>query len=137
MTTRDLFPLILMDNYFYFNPNPNQKKVGDCAVRAISKAINCDWNATYLWLCLYGYIYKDMPNGNAVWGEFLKNRGFKRHILSNTCPDCYNLSDFCAEHPNGTYVVVLSNHVATVINGVLYDSWDSRDEIPIYYWEKE
>lgn len=126
-----------MDNYSYFNPNPSQKKVGDCAVRAISKAINCDWNTTYIWLCLYGYIYKDMPNGNAVWGALLKNRGFKKHILSDTCSDCYNLSDFCAEHSYGTYVVVLSNHVVTIIDGVIYDSWDSSKETPIYYWKKE
>ena len=31
---------------------------------------------------------------------------------------------------------MFGNHVATVVNGQLYDSWDSSNEIPQYYWEK-
>ena len=28
------------------------------------------------------------------------------------------------------------NHVATVVDGILYDSWDSSNEIPQYFWHK-
>ena len=126
-----------MDNYVYYNPNPRSRRVGDCAVRALSKALNQDWDKTYLWICIYGFIYKDMPNGNAVWGMYLKNKGFTRHIIPDTCPDCYTLNDFCLEHPNGTYVVALSGHVVAVVDGQIYDTWDSGNEIPIYYWSRK
>lgn len=79
----------------------------------------------------------DMPSANAVWGAYLKSKGFERNIVPNTCPDCYSVQEFCKDHPNGTFVVALSGHVVTVKDGKLYDTWDSRDEIPIYYWSRK
>ena len=126
-----------MDNYESFNPNPSGKRVGDCTVRAISKALNQSWDKTYVHLCVYGLMLSDMPSANAVWGAYLKSRGYERHIIPNTCPDCYSVAEFCKEHPNGTFVVALSGHVVTVKDGILYDSWDSREEVPIYYWKRK
>ena len=132
-----LFLYQLMDNYESFNPNPSKKRVGDCTIRAISKALNQSWDKTYVNLCVYGLMLSDMPSANAVWGAFLKSRGFERHIVPNTCPDCYTLSDFCNDYPHGTYVVGFDGHVATVVDGKVYDSWDSRNETPIYYWKRK
>jgi hypothetical protein len=58
-------------------------------------------------------------------------------MVPNTCPDCYSVEEFCAEHPYGIYVVKSENHVAAVIDGVLYDSWPSQDKTVIYYWTLE
>ena len=126
-----------MDNYESFNPNPSKKRVGDCTVRAVSKALNQSWDKTYVNLCVYGLMLSDMPSANAVWGAYLKNKGFERHIVPNTCPDCYTLADFCNDYPHGIYVVGFDGHVATVIDGKVYDSWDSRNETPIYYWHRK
>lgn len=123
--------------YQLYNPNPTGKNVGDCTVRAISKALDLNWEDAYLALCLQGYIMGDMPSGNAVWGSYLRKNGFERIGVPSTCPDCYTLDEFCQDHPRGIYVVALSNHVATVKDGVLYDSWDSSQEIPLYAWSKE
>ena len=68
---------------------------------------------------------------------YLKDKGFTRHIIPDTCPDCYTLEDFCREHPNGTFIVVLSGHVVTVVDGKAYDSWDSSCETVIYYWSRK
>ena len=38
--------------YKYYNPNPMARSVGDCTVRAISKATGQDWEETYIGLCL-------------------------------------------------------------------------------------
>lgn len=120
-----------------FNPNPKGKRVGDCTVRALCKALNQSWDKTYVELCVYGFMHCDMPSANAVWGAYLKSKGFSRYIVPDTCPDCYTLEQFCVEHPQGTYVVGLSGHVVTVQDGKIYDSWDSRNEIPIYYWRND
>ena len=77
-----------------FNNNPENNKVGDCVIRAISKILNQDWQKTYIDLCLQGYIMCDMPSSNAVWSAYLKNKGFIRSIITNTCPDCYTIIDF-------------------------------------------
>ena len=37
----------------------------------------------------------------------------------------------------GTYILALSGHVVCVQDGVIYDSWNSENEIPLYYWVKE
>lgn len=42
--------------YNHFNPNPCGKNVGDCTVRAISKATGMEWGEVYLRLCIQGYL---------------------------------------------------------------------------------
>lgn len=119
------------------NTNPNRKLVGDCVVRAISTVLNSSWDSIYTELVIQGLMMADMPSANAVWGAYLKNKGFKRSAVSNTCPDCYTVKEFAEEHPKGKYILATGSHVIAIINGDYYDSWDSGDEFPIYYWFKE
>lgn len=119
-----------------YNPNPDHARVGDCTVRAICKALSQGWERTYIGLCIEGFLSHDMPSANAVWGSYLRDRGFERHIVDRECDSCYTLQEFCKEYPNGTYIVGLDGHVVCVINGNIYDTWDSSQEVPIYYWHK-
>jgi len=121
----------------YFNPNPMGLRVGDCAIRAVARATEQRWDDAYSAISLEGYVMGDMPSSNAVWGAYLKRKGFEREAIPNTCPDCYSVAEFAAEHPEGTYVVVLSGHVVTVVDGDWYDTWDSGSEIPLYYWTRK
>lgn len=123
--------------YIYYNPNPAGRSVGDCAVRALAKAFGVDWETAYISLMTNGYLMSDMPSANSVWGAVLRQHGFRRENLPDSCPDCYTAEDFCADHPSGTYVLGFGTHVATVVDGNLYDSWDSSKEIPQYFWFKE
>ncbi len=120
-----------------YNPNPAGRAVGDCAVRAIAKALDIGWDKAYSLIAVNGYTMKDMPSSNSVWGSVLLQHGFSRSAIPNACPDCYTAADFCNEHPGGIYVLGFGGHVATVVDGILYDSWDSSNEIPQYYWAKE
>lgn len=120
----------------YYNPNPNGKFVGDCVYRALSKALGFTWERTYAELATQGFMMGDAPISNEVWGAYLLNRGFTRHIIPNTCPDCYTVSDFCHDNPYGTYVLATGNHVVTVVDGDFFDFWDSGHEVPIYFFER-
>lgn len=120
-----------------FNKNPLGKNVGDCVVRAVSKVLDTDWNTAYIMMCLQGYMMKDLPASDAVWGEFLLSKGFEREIIPNTCPYCYTIGDFAADHPEGRYVLGTGRHAAAIVDGVIYDSWDSSNEVPIFYYYKE
>lgn len=119
-----------------YNPNPLYSRVGDCTVRALSAALGLTWQQAYAALALEGYMSGDMPSSNHVWGNVLKNRGFKRFTIPDTCPDCYTVADFAADHPRGLYVLATSGHVVCVRDGDWLDSWDSGAEVPIYYWQR-
>jgi len=123
--------------YINFNNNPDKALVGDCTIRAISKAIGKPWDDTYIYLAVQGFKMKDMPSSNRVWGEFLYNNGFRRFIIPGSCPNCYTIEDFCNDHPTGKYILATGTHVVCAIDGNFYDSWDSSAEVPIYYWRKE
>lgn len=120
-----------------YNANPKGRIVGDCAIRAVSRATEQPWEDAYSGLALQGFLMADLPNANNVFGAYLRDRGFKKHMIPDTCPDCYTVKDFCADHPKGMYVVVLNNHVIAVNDGDYFDSWDSGNETPLYYFSKE
>ena len=123
--------------YVEFNNNPVGRKVGDCAVRAVSKALDMGWEAAYISLAMNGLQMGDMPSSNSVWGALLRQHGFKRTSIPDTCPQCYTAEDFCEDNPEGIFVLGFGGHVATVVDGDLYDSWNSLAEIPQFVWYKE
>lgn len=123
--------------YIAYNPNPARKLVGDCVIRAIAKTTNKLWEDVYLEIGMLGFLMHDMPSSNAVWGTYLLNNGFKRYVIPDTCPDCYSVRQFCADNPQLTGILATGTHVIAVSHGDYFDTWDSGDEIPIYYWRKE
>lgn len=120
-----------------FNNNPAGRAVGDCAVRAVSLALGIDWEEAYNLIADAGYNMGDMPSSNSVWGAVLRQNGFYRTAVPNTCPDCYTAADFAQDHPIGVFVLGFGTHVATVIDGNIYDSWNSSNEIPQYFWYRK
>lgn len=120
-----------------YNPNPTGRKVEDCSVRAVAKALDTDWETAYSKIALAGFNMGDMPHSNSVWGAVLRQNGFYRTSLPDTCPDCYTAEDFVNDHPEGVFVLGFGRHVATAVDGDLYDSWDSLQEIPQYVWYKK
>lgn len=124
--------------YKYYNPNPTGRTTaGDCAIRAVAKALDIDWESAFAKITVNAFRMGDMPSSDSVWGSVLRMNGFYREALPNTCPECYTAEDFCKDHPLGTYVLGFGGHTATVVDGVLYDSWDSSHEVPIYYWYRK
>lgn len=106
-------------------------------IRAISKVTKQDWERTYLEIALQGFMMHDMPSSNAVWDAYLHNKGFLRSTVPNTCPDCYTVKDFCADNPDGEFMLATGTHVIAVENGNYYDTWDSGDEAIIYFYRRE
>lgn len=119
-----------------YNPNPFGLRVGDCVIRAISKALEASWERIYVDLCVQGFMLGDLPSSNAVWSSYLRHKAFKRHTIED-CPDCYSIEDFCQDHPKGTYVIGTGSHAVCVIDGCYYDAWQSGREPVVYYFEKE
>lgn len=99
--------------------------------------MNKSWEYVFIEIVTQAYNMFDMPSSNAVWSAYLRSKGYSRYAISNACPDCYTVRDFCREHPVGRYLLATGSHVIAVIDGNYLDTWDSGDEIPAYYFTKE
>lgn len=128
-----------MGNYSYYNPNPaGRRSVGDCTVRALSKALGQTWEETYAGLALEGFVRGDLPNADDVWGHYLYQHGFRRHLIPDDGLGDYTVQDFAHDNPSGTFILSMpGEHVVTVVDGEIYDTWNSGGSCPSYYWKKE
>lgn len=115
------------------NLNPKGIRVGDCVIRAISTASGKSWDRVYAELAVHGFKMADMPSSNAVWASYLGSIGFKCSML----PTGYTVRRFAEEYDKGAYIVCTGSHVVAVIDGDYLDTWDSGDEVPVYYFYKE
>ena len=120
-----------------YNPNPVGNYVEDCVQRAMSAALGVSWDDASDIVHEFAKNMGLPEHNDAVWGAVLRKNGFYRKVIPNSCPDCYTVEDFCADHPHGVYVLKVSNHVVTIIDGNAYDSWNSLMEIPQYYWYRK
>lgn len=123
--------------YRHFNNNPlGRNKVGDCSVRAVSKALGVSWDDAHDMLADMSKNMGTIMNDNDVISAVLRMHGFYKENLPCTSRDCYTVREFANENPRGTYVVGTGSHVVAIINGDYYDSWPSGDESVIYFWVK-
>lgn len=128
----------MVEVFVEYNPNKHKRnRVGDCAVRALSKALGQTWDETFVGLALKGFELGDMPSSNHIWGTYLKEHGFTRHAMPAEYAVWYTVSDFEKDNPKGTYILGLDGHVVCVQDGNLYDTWNSEEEHPIFYWAKK
>lgn len=119
-----------------YNANPVSNRVEDCAVRAVAVALDITWDEAFDLIAKNAKQMGTMMHSNAAWGSVLRQHGFIREVIPNTCPDCYSIREFCEDNPYGVYVIGTGNHTLTVINGNYIDTWDSGNEIPIYFWKE-
>ena len=120
-----------------FNNNPVSRRVGDCAIRSVAKALGTDWETAYTKIAANGFQMANVPTANEVWGSVLRQNGFVREIIPNTCPDCYTVAEFAKDNKTGVYVVATDDHAVAVVDGNYYDTFDCGKEVAIYYWRKQ
>ena len=122
--------------WIQYNPNPSNKQTIDCVVRAISIAEGESWEEVHKKLSDKARAEADMPSVNPVWADYLKELGYHLVGLPNTCPRCYTVSDFATDYDHGTYVLGTGDHAVAVIDGNYIDTWDSGNEVPMYFFMK-
>lgn len=120
----------------YFNPNPSGNYTSDCVIRALCGVLGMNWEDVYLGVCLKGLELHSMPDVNFVWGTYLQQKGFSRFYMPSTCPLCFTVRDFCNRYSTGRYILATEGHVIAVIDGDYYDTSDTGDEVPIYFWKE-
>lgn len=116
------------------NPNPGHKEVPDCVIRAIAIALNKTWLEVSDELYAVARRNYSVTCDDHVWGRYLYEKGFEPFLLSKSCPECVTISVFCWMYPKGTFIIGTGSHAVAVIDGDYYDSWDSGNEIPSFFW---
>lgn len=120
--------------FIEYNVNPVSKRTEDCGIRAVAVALNISWEKAFDLLAHNAKIMGDVMHSNAVIGSVLRQHGFYRAIIPNSCPDCYTIADFCRDNPDGDFVVGTGSHIVAVVDGNLVDTWNSEKLVPLYYW---
>lgn len=122
----------IFGKWIKYNANSRGAYAGDCVKRALSVVYSLP----------YDEVSKELNrikraggasayNDYWVFTRFLSDRGDKLKGVS----DNVTLEEFADSHPQGVYFVEtgksngrISDHVVAVVNGDIYDSWDSRKE---------
>lgn len=120
-----------------YNEHPLNYSLDDCVLRAIATALDLSWEESFLMVMIKGYQLKIFPtNMNLVWESALMDRGLTKHYIPNTCPDCITVEKFANDHRTGSYILGTTTHAVAVVDGNYYDTWDSGQEYPVYYFKK-
>ena len=119
------------------NPNPGGRNVPDCVIRAISIALNKPWLEVSDELYAVARHDYSITSDDHVWGHYLYAFGFKPFLLPESCPACVTVDLFSRIFSRGTYIIGTGRHAVAVINGNYFDSWDSGNEVPSFFWEIE
>ena len=117
------------------NPNPGKRHVGDCVIRAIAVATGKPWLNVYDELYLLGRDTYDMMSGNETWGLYLYRMGFDPFLLPDACPECVTVREFARRFPDGSYIVGTGSHAVAIVDGDYFDTCDSGDTVPAYFFK--
>lgn len=122
-----------MSKFVYYNINPRGERQSDCVTRAIALASGLDYsevqeklyytakllNCDKLCICCYRHLLDDVLKYKRV-----------------EC-DGFTLREFSDKYPNGVYLVRMEGHISCLINGIVYDIWDCRNEWLTDAWKVE
>lgn len=123
------------DHFIYSNPNPLQKKAGDCVIRAISLAFDKDWYEVYDELTALGRKLGDLPNVSEVYSPYIEQLGgIKISPFVQLEGGRKRLTGLDLTKRDGTYIIRTAHHLAVVMNHNVWDTWDSSSKAAYKIW---
>lgn len=117
------------------NPNPEKRIVPDCVIRAIGIALNKPWLEVSDGLYEIARSRYSITSDDHIWGRYLYERGYLPFLLPESCPECITIKAFSRMFPRGTYVIGTGYHAVAVVNGNYFDTWDSGNEVPTFFFK--
>ncbi len=125
--------------WVYWNPNPLNKRTGDCVIRAISKATGKPW-ADLLremteWLIPRGEVFDEKAGFGPYLEEVLHFQ--KMRMPKHADGTSYPLWEFLNGAQRNFHIIVqVRNHLTYVFNGQFYDIWDCTNKCVYNFWLK-
>ncbi len=125
------------DTFHYYNANPKNRLTADCSFRAISTALNQDYNQTVMemaeLMCKTGYALDDKKGIKA----YLESKGWVKHSQpKHTDGTKYTGAEFCKEFKGICVANIGGYHIVFIKDGKVLDTWDSTNGCIGNYWTK-
>ena len=127
--------------FIYHNQNPKNRITGDCVIRAISKALNLNYNDVLKELCEIQIKTGYSIDENRTIEKFMNQHGWikmkQERKIDNTK---YTGKEFCeqiAKHNKNYVANIGGHHIVAICNKQIYDIWNcSNKTVGIYYVKK-
>lgn len=124
--------------YQFYNAHPENKIVGDCVKRAISKASNMDYNEVKRALNRYKKItgaqkFNEPKNCYAYVENVLNGKKISFPAIKGE--PRMNGARFCEAYPKGSYILSMAHHWSCCVDGVIYDTWDCSKKCVYQAWK--
>lgn len=120
----------MIEDYIYYNRNPNQDIDIDCVVRAISLALGLDYYQTEDMLFNVGYCFECEELEVGCY-SYLLERVFKLKVYD---AEKRTVREIVEEHPDNILLIRIEGHLTCAISGVVFDTWNCTNEIADRYW---
>lgn len=110
----------------------------DCQVRAMVTALG--FNYLHAWGLLYA-MQGEQRRCSFGLVDALASSDSRLHVVRSLAFPAVRGRQrmdgvqFCKLHPKGRFIVRMAHHVAAVVDGKLYDSWDSSSKCVYSAWE--
>lgn len=123
------------DTFHYYNANPKNRITVDCSFRAISTALNQDYNQTVMemaeLMCKTGYALDDKKGIKA----YLALKGWIMHLQPRHLDGTkYTGKEFCKEFEGTCIANIGGHHIVCIKDGKVLDTWDSTNGCIGNYW---
>lgn len=115
-------------SYMFYNANPESNDIWDCSVRALSKALDINWEAAYT-------ILSDYARERGLMLDSVESiEGFLDDNFERFCDLNMTLEEFANTYNRGIFLVTMPGHITVVEDGVIYDSFDCSDRFIWCSW---
>lgn len=117
------------------NVNPKNRIVCDCVIRAIAKAESKEWLEVFDSLTSIARQKFSVLNDSKIYSIYLSiYDNVNCMYYENDNKYRLTIKQLCDQYNKGTFVVQVSNHLTTVIDGDLYDTWNCLDKKIYKIW---
>ena len=117
--------------YRFYNKNSHNNFIDDCVIRAISTLTDRTWRS----------VYDEMSRLAGDRGLMFDNVTFVEDYLdkrySRVNHHDITVGEFAKEHPIGRYAVTVDNHITTIIDGDIIDTFDPSNRVMRCAWKVE
>lgn len=123
--------------FHYYNSNPKGIRAGDCAIRALSLALNQTWEDTLQGLTEVALKCKRSPTETTTIAKYLNKKGWKKELQPKHLDATkYTGKQFIDARLKNSVIIckIGPHHISVIYGGRFYDTWDPSDYTVGNYW---